>query len=70
MYETMARDKLFGRKSNHTGMTSWYLGPLINLGMGKRFSANLGIDVPLSIDNNGFQNVPDWRLHGGVGWRF
>ena len=69
-YETMARDKLFGEKSNHTGMTAWYLGPLVNLTVGERFTANIGVDVPLSIANNGFQNVPDYRIHGGVAWRF
>ena len=66
----MARDKLFGEKSNHTGMTAWYLGPLVNLTVGERFTANIGVDVPLSIANNGFQNVPDYRIHGGVAWRF
>lgn len=69
-YETMARDELFGKKSDHTGMTAWYLGPLVNLTYGERFSANIGVDVPLRIANNGFQNVPDYRIHGGVAWRF
>ena len=69
-YETMARDELFGKKSNHTGMTAWYLGPLVNLTWGERFTANIGVDVPLSIANNGFQNVPDYRIHGGIAWRF
>ncbi len=69
-YETMARDKLFGEKSDHTGMTAWYAGPLLNLTWGKRFSANAGVDVPLNIENNGFQNVPDYRIHGGLAWRF
>ena len=69
-YETMARDKLFGEKSDHTGMTAWYVGPLLNLTWTDRLSANLGVDVPLSISNNGFQNVPDYRIRGGVAWRF
>jgi hypothetical protein len=33
-------------------------------------SANAGVDVPLSIDNRGFQSVPDFRLHGEISWRF
>jgi len=69
-YETMARDELFGKKSDHTGMTAWYIGPLLNLTWRERLSANIGVDVPLSISNNGFQNVPDYRIHGGVAWRF
>jgi hypothetical protein len=69
-YETEARDKLFGKKSDHTGMTAWYAGPLLNLTWGAHFSANAGVDIPLHIENNGFQNVPDYRIHGGVTWRF
>jgi hypothetical protein len=69
-YENTPRDKLFGKESDHTGMTSWYAGPLLNFTLGAHFSANIGVDVPLQIENNGFQNVPDYRIHGGVTWRF
>jgi hypothetical protein len=31
---------------------------------------NAGVDVPLRIANNGSQNVPDYRIHGGLSWRF
>jgi hypothetical protein len=69
-YETAARDELFAKKSDHTGMTAWYFGPLVNLAWGEHCSANIGVDVPLRIANNGFQNVPDYRINGGVAWRF
>ena len=70
VYQTEARAKLDGEKSNHTGMTAWYLGPQLALSWGARFSANAGIDLPLWITNNGFQNVPDWRVHFGFTWGF
>lgn len=69
-YESDARDSLNGEPSNHTGMTAWYLGPLLNLTLGEHFSANAGVDIPLRIYNHGVQNVPEYRAHGGVTWRF
>jgi len=69
-FETRARDEFLGSKSNNTGLTAWYLGPQISFTWGQRFSANTGVDVPLRIDNNGLQNVADYRIHGGVTWRF
>jgi len=70
VYDWMARDEVLGRPSNQTGLTAWYLGPLLNFTWGDHFSANAGVDVPLSIDNNGRQSVPDYRIHGGFSWRF
>src|SRR5712692_1914256 len=46
-YESSGRDKILGQTFNQTGMTSWYLGPLLNFTLGKHFSANAGVDVPL-----------------------
>lgn len=69
-YETMARDRVLGRKSDRTGMTAWYLGPQLGFTWGNRFSAQAGADLPLVISNNGFQNVPDYRVHGGFTVRF
>lgn len=70
VYNTMGRDTLEGRISDRTGQTAWYLGPQINFTWSGHFTANLGVDVPLHITANGFQAVPDYRLHGGVSWRF
>jgi hypothetical protein len=70
VYDWMARDELLGRPSNQTGLTAWYLGPLLNFTWGEHFSANAGVDVPLIIDNNGRQSVPNYRIHCGFSWRF
>jgi hypothetical protein len=61
-YETEARDRLLGSTSDQTGLSAWYLGPQLSLTWGKRASANLGVDIPLQISNNGLQNVPDYRV--------
>jgi hypothetical protein len=66
----MAHDRLLGQTSARTGSTGWYFGPQINLTLGEHFSANAGVDIPLQITANGFQNVPDYRIHGGFSWRF
>jgi hypothetical protein len=69
-YDSMARDRIEGDKLNQTGWTGWFIGPQLTLTLGEHFSANAGVDVPLHIANNGLQNVPDYRLHAGVSWRF
>ena len=70
VYESEARDSLLGQKSDRTGMTAWYAGPQLGFTWGEHFAANFGIDVPLLITSNGFQNVPEYRAHGGLNWRF
>ena len=68
-YDTMARDELLGLESDYSGMTAWYLGPQLALSV-DRFSAVAGVDMPLHITSNGLQNVPDFRLHASLSWRF
>lgn len=70
VYDTLARSTVLGRKTDYTGNTAWYLGPLVTFTLGERLSANAGIDIPLRITNNKFQNVPDYRLHAGISCRF
>jgi len=69
-YESSSHDKILGRTFQQTGMTAWYLGPVINFTFGEHFSANAGVDIPLHIYNHGFQTVPDYRVRGGITWRF
>jgi len=69
-YETEARDKILGVKSDSTGMTAWYVGPQLALTWGEHLAANAGADFPLAIANNGLQKVPEFRIHGGISFRF
>jgi hypothetical protein len=70
VYDTLARAELLGRLSDRTGMTAWYMGPLVTATWGERFSTNAGADLPLRIANNGFQNVPNFQFHAGISYRF
>ena len=66
----MKRDRVLGLETPFTGMTSWYLGPAFTFTFGEHFSAQASVDVPLRIQNNGVQNVPDYRIRAGLTWRF
>jgi len=70
LYDTMARDEVLGTPSDATGSTAWYIGPLVNFTWRNQLSANIGVDLPMQIANNGYQSVPNYRLHGGISWRF
>jgi hypothetical protein len=69
-YDYQAKDQLFGETSNNTGMRAWYLGPLAGFSWGEHFSAQVGADIPITIYNNGLQNVPTYRVQGGLNWSF
>jgi len=69
-YDQMDSDTLVGRENPNSGMTAIYLGPQVNLTFGERLSVNGGVDLPVSIENNGLQNVPDYRVHAGISFRF
>jgi hypothetical protein len=69
-YDSSDPDILLARQNRNTGMTAVYLGPQLYLTLGERFTANAGVDLPISIGNNGLQNVPDYRFHAGVSFRF
>ena len=70
VYDSEARASLDGRKSNATGITVWYAGPVLVFTYKRHLSVQAGADLPFWIQNNGFQNVPDYRAYGGVTWRF
>src|SRR6266516_1387352 len=68
--ETKGRDTFQGAKADDTGITSVFLGPQISVTWGERLSAELGADLPVSIDNTALQTVPDYRVRAAVNWRF
>ena len=70
VFDKQSRDVVLGKASDRTGSTAWYLGPLLNITWDSHLSANFGIDLPVKLRNNGLQSVPDYRLHGGISWRF
>jgi hypothetical protein len=66
----MGRDELLGQRSNRTGSTEWFFGPVLNFSIGNHVTANAGVDLPLYVVNHGFQSLPEYQVHGGITFRF
>ena len=68
--ERKDRDTFRGATADDTGLTAVYLGPQINFTWSDKLSAELGVDLPVSIDNTALQAVPDYRIRAGLTWHF
>jgi hypothetical protein len=68
--ETKGKDSLRGVPADDTGMTALYLGPSFGFTWGSSLNADIGADLPVLQNNTALQLVPDYRLRGGVTWRF
>ncbi len=62
-------DRFRGQRAEDTGITSVFLGPRI-LASWRRWSGELGADLPVLIDNTALQAVPDYRLRGSIAISF
>ena len=62
-------DRFRGQPAEDTGITSVFLGPRVIAVFGK-ISAEIAVDLPVSIDNTALQVVPDYRIRGGIAIRF
>ncbi|PYK92044.1 MAG: hypothetical protein DME35_00240 [Verrucomicrobia bacterium] len=62
-------DRFRGKAAEDTGITSVFLGPRIVASRG-RWSAEIGAEFPVSIDNTALQVVPDYRVRGGISLHF
>jgi hypothetical protein len=68
--ETKGRDTFQGELAEDTGVTAVYLGPEFTFTWQDKLSAELGADLPVSIDNTALQVVPSYRIHAAFTWRF
>ncbi len=68
--ETKGTDDLNGVRQGDTGITSLYAGPGVHFTWGSTLSAELAADIPALQHNSALQIVPDYRLRGGLVWRF
>lgn len=68
--ESKGKDSFDGETADDTGMNSFYLGPRLIATWQDKLSADLGIDIPVMLQNTAFQTVPDYRIRGGVTWHF
>jgi hypothetical protein len=63
-------DTFQGQSADDTGVTAVYLGPQLSFTWSSKLSAQLGADIPVSIDNTALQTVPDYRVRAGLNWHF
>ncbi len=68
--ETKGLDTLNGVATDDTGITSVFLGPQVSYTWSDRLSAQVGLDLPVSIVSSGEQIVPTYRIRAAVTWRF
>jgi len=68
--ESKGKDTAHGAPDEDSAITSVFLGPQIDITWSTRLSAQVGVDIPVSIDNSGLQVVPDYRVHAALIWRF
>jgi len=68
--ESKGNDRLRGKKLTDTGLTALYLGPALDFTWGSRLHVFFCADLPVLQNNSSLQIVADYRLRGGVTWRF
>jgi hypothetical protein len=62
-------DRFRGQAAEDTGITAVSVGPRVIASYGK-FSAEIGTEIPISIENTALQVVPDYRLRGAISFHF
>jgi hypothetical protein len=68
--ETKGKDNLHGDLLDDTAVTSLYAGPSLHFTWATSLSAEFTADFPAIQNNTALQLVPDYRLRGGLVWRF
>jgi hypothetical protein len=68
--ETKGTDSVQGQNVTDTGLTALYLGPAFRFTWGTHLAAEIAADLPVLQHDTGLQIVPDYRLRGGITWRF
>ena len=68
--EAKGRDKFRGARAEDTALTAVYVGPKFTGAWNDKISADVGLDIPVMIDNSALQSVPDYRIRAMVNWAF
>jgi hypothetical protein len=68
--EYKKEDTIQSAAMDDTAITSVFLGPQINFSWSDKASAELGVDLPVSIKSSGDQIVPTFRIRAALSWRF
>ena len=62
-------DRFQARVAEDTGITTLYVGPRVTARFG-RMSGDIGVDLPVLIDNSALQAVPDYRIRAALSVNF
>ncbi|MCX6894417.1 MAG: hypothetical protein NTZ16_02700 [Verrucomicrobia bacterium] len=68
--EDKGRDTFQGASALDTAMTSVYVGPQLTYTWAERLSTQVGVDLPVLLDNSALQAVSDYRIRAAINWRF
>ncbi len=68
--ETKGLDTVGGVATDDTAVTSVFLGPQLSYTWSSRLSAQVAVDLPVSIVSSGEQLVPTCRVRAALTWRF
>ncbi len=68
--ESKGKDSIDSVKADDTARTGVYVGPGVLLTWGTSLAADLSVDLSVLQNNSALQVVPDYRVRGGVTWRF
>ncbi len=63
-------DTFQGEDADDTAINAVYLGPKLVGTWKANLAAELGVEIPVRIQNSAFQTVPDVRVRAGFTWRF
>ena len=68
--ETKGKDELAGARLDDTALTALYVGPGLLFTWGSSLGADLVGELPVIQNNTALQIVADYRIRGGLSWRF
>ena len=68
--ETKGQDTLDGEALDDTAATYVFAGPALRVGIGTNFSMEIIGDIPFIRHETSLQIVPNYRIRGGIVWRF
>lgn len=68
--ETKGKDEHQGEPEGDTGLTAIYMGPRLLVTWGSSLYGDVAGELPVVQHNTGLQIVSDFRVRGGLTWRF
>jgi hypothetical protein len=68
--ETKSKDRQQGLRLDDTAITTLFVGPALIFTWGTALAIEAAADLPAIQNNTSLQIVPDYRIRGGLSWRF